>query len=160
LLQYGAIPSVRGAPDGQQIRNLPILGTGIGGDAPQLVGPFVSLIAANDVRDFGRVLACVVHQLLGERPRVARGGILAGCYNRQYHQNNRYQYARFSHRGWFQLQKPESFLVRAVAHFSVFLRARVFTRENTWVIIVSVMLLLILILATMGTQPRFVYSGF
>ena len=58
------------------------------------------------------------------------------------------------------MQKPESFLVRAAAHFSAFLRVRVFTRENAWVIIVSVMLLLILILATMGTQPRFVYGGF
>jgi hypothetical protein len=40
------------------------------------------------------------------------------------------------------------------------LRARVFTRENAWVIVVSLMLLLILILGAMGTQPRFVYSGF
>jgi hypothetical protein len=101
-----------------------------------------------------------VHQLLGERPRIARGRILAGCHNRQYHQNNWYQYGPFSHKGWVQLQKPEPFLVRAAAHFSAFLHARVFTRENAWVIIVSVMLLLILILATMGTQPRFVYSGF
>ncbi len=47
-----------------------------------------------------------------------------------------------------------------VQHFIVFLRRYIFTRENAWVLIVSLMLLLILILGTMGVQPRFVYSGF
>jgi hypothetical protein len=41
-----------------------------------------------------------------------------------------------------------------------FLRRHVLNRENLWVLIVAVMLLLILIFGTMGTQPRFVYSGF
>ncbi|HLY27504.1 MAG TPA: hypothetical protein VKQ72_14260 [Aggregatilineales bacterium] len=41
-----------------------------------------------------------------------------------------------------------------------FLRRHVFTRENLWVIVVAVMLLAILVLGTMGVQPRFVYSGF
>jgi hypothetical protein len=45
-------------------------------------------------------------------------------------------------------------------HFIAFLRRHVFTRENLWVLIVSLMLLLILVLGTMGVQPRFVYSGF
>ena len=40
------------------------------------------------------------------------------------------------------------------------LRARVFTRENAWVILVSLMLLLILVLSSAGSQPRFVYGGF
>ncbi len=46
------------------------------------------------------------------------------------------------------------------AHCSAFLHAHVFTRENAWALLVAVMLLMILILATIGTQPRFVYSGF
>lgn len=41
-----------------------------------------------------------------------------------------------------------------------FLRRHVFTRENLWVIVVAAMLLAILVLGTMGVQPRFVYSGF
>ncbi|MEP7289562.1 MAG: hypothetical protein ABI947_27755 [Chloroflexota bacterium] len=37
---------------------------------------------------------------------------------------------------------------------------RIFTRETVWVLVVSIMLLLIFVLGTMGVQPRFVYSGF
>ena len=46
------------------------------------------------------------------------------------------------------------------ANCSAFLRHHVFTRENAWVLLVALMLLLILVLGTMGVQPRFVYSGF
>jgi hypothetical protein len=46
------------------------------------------------------------------------------------------------------------------AHFSAFLRRHIFTRENLWVLLISLMLLLMLICGTMGTQPRFVYGGF
>gem|GEM_PF-1125735 len=41
-----------------------------------------------------------------------------------------------------------------------FLRRHVFTRENAWVVLVSLMLLLILLLGTSASQPRFVYGGF
>ncbi len=60
-------------------------------------------------------------------------------------------------------------LARAAAHFSqirslrhvwMFLRAHLFTRENAWAILVSMMLLLVLLLGAMNSQPRFVYSGF
>ncbi len=62
-----------------------------------------------------------------------------------------------------------SILAQTAAHFSQFsgfrhfwlwLRAHVFTQENAWVILVSLMILLILLLGAMGTQPRFVYGGF
>jgi hypothetical protein len=56
-----------------------------------------------------------------------------------------------------------SVFTQTAAHFSrfgSFLRAHLFTRENAWVILVSIMLLLILLLGTMSTQPRFVYGGF
>jgi hypothetical protein len=49
---------------------------------------------------------------------------------------------------------------KIAANCSAFLRAHIFTRENAWALIVSIMLLLILLLATVGSQPRFVYSGF
>ncbi len=47
-----------------------------------------------------------------------------------------------------------------VPNSSTFGRQHVFTRENAWVLLVCLMLLLIFILGTMGVQPRFVYSGF
>jgi hypothetical protein len=40
------------------------------------------------------------------------------------------------------------------------LRRHVFTRENAWAILVSLMLLLVLLLGTSASQPRFVYGGF
>ena len=43
---------------------------------------------------------------------------------------------------------------------SAFLRRYIFTRENAWAVLVAIMLLAILVLGTMGVQPRFVYSGF
>jgi hypothetical protein len=43
---------------------------------------------------------------------------------------------------------------------NTFWRRYVFTRENAWVLLVCLMLLLIFVLGTMGVQPRFVYSGF
>jgi hypothetical protein len=43
---------------------------------------------------------------------------------------------------------------------STFWRRYVFTRENAWVLLVCLMLLLIFVFGTMGVQPRFVYSGF
>jgi hypothetical protein len=46
------------------------------------------------------------------------------------------------------------------ANSNAFLRRTIFTRENAWVVLVAIMLLLILVLGTMGVQPRFVYSGF
>lgn len=50
------------------------------------------------------------------------------------------------------------------AFLSVFLRGllrqRVLTRENAWVLLIALMIILILTLGTMGVQPRFVYSGF
>ncbi len=49
---------------------------------------------------------------------------------------------------------------KTATHFSALLRRHVLTRENLWALIVAVMILLILILGTMGVQPRFVYSGF
>jgi hypothetical protein len=51
-------------------------------------------------------------------------------------------------------------VTKAAAHFSAFLRRHVLTRENLWALIIALMILLILILGTMGVQPRFVYSGF
>jgi hypothetical protein len=49
---------------------------------------------------------------------------------------------------------------KIVENCSAFLRRHIFTRENVWVLLVSLMLLLIIVLGTMGVQPRFVYSGF
>jgi hypothetical protein len=40
------------------------------------------------------------------------------------------------------------------------LRTHLLTRENAWAVLVALMLLLILVLGTMGVQPKFVYSGF
>ncbi len=41
-----------------------------------------------------------------------------------------------------------------------FLRTHLLTRENVWVVIVAVMILLILLLGATSAQPRFVYGGF
>src|SRR5450432_2950555 len=40
------------------------------------------------------------------------------------------------------------------ANSNAFLRRHIFTRENAWVVLVAIMLLLILVLGTMGVQPR------
>jgi hypothetical protein len=47
-----------------------------------------------------------------------------------------------------------------VFNCSAILRTHLLTRENAWVMLVAFMLLLILVLGTMGVQPKFVYSGF
>ena len=41
-----------------------------------------------------------------------------------------------------------------------FLKKSIFTRENLWAVILAAMILLIFTCATIGVQPRFVYTGF
>ena len=41
-----------------------------------------------------------------------------------------------------------------------FLGKSIFNRENLWAIILAAMILLIFTCATIGVQPRFVYTGF
>lgn len=59
-----------------------------------------------------------------------------------------------------QITKLFSLFTKVSKNCSVFLHNRIFTRETVWVLVVSIMLLLIFVLGTMGVQPRFVYSGF
>ena len=57
------------------------------------------------------------------------------------------------------MQQPG--LIKQMAlNCSAFIRQNVVTRENAWVLLIAVMIILILTLGTMGVQPRFVYSGF
>jgi hypothetical protein len=41
-----------------------------------------------------------------------------------------------------------------------FLRKSIFTRENLWALLLAMALVLIFTCATIGVQPRFVYTGF
>jgi hypothetical protein len=54
----------------------------------------------------------------------------------------------------------QGFIAKFGAYCSAFFRRYIWTRENLWVLIVSLMLLLILVLGTMGVQPHFVYGGY
>jgi hypothetical protein len=50
-------------------------------------------------------------------------------------------------------------LKKIAANCSAFLQRHIFTRENMWAVLVSIMILLLLLLGT-APQPRFVYGGF